>query len=118
MKNRKFLKALGARIRAVRKAKHLSQFELAHRAGINTVHLSDIERGMVNPSILVIYAIAKALDINIAQLLTEFPVEKPPLTHLEDEIHQTFFKITQLPSDKQEAAVNILETVLSELEKL
>ena len=41
---------LGERIKAIRKAKGLTQVELAEEAGISMIHLSYIETGRRNPS--------------------------------------------------------------------
>lgn len=60
---------LGARIRALRTEKKLSQKQLAEKAGISNTYLSDIEIGRTNPSLKTLLKIAEALSVEAAQLL-------------------------------------------------
>lgn len=62
---------LASNVRKYRIAKNLSQEALANHAGIEYSQVSRIERGVINTSISVIFAIAKALDIKPSQLLEE-----------------------------------------------
>lgn len=55
------------RVRELRKARNLSQKELAFRAGIHRNYLGGIERGERNPSLKTI-AIADALSIDTNEL--------------------------------------------------
>lgn len=63
------LLAVGRRVKSQRESKKLSQEELAFRAEIDTTYLSKIERGITNPTYLVMTAIAKALDVHVKDLL-------------------------------------------------
>lgn len=63
-------KQLGIRIREQRTERHMSQEELAFKAGISPAHLGQIERALKNPTIDTIAKIAAALDIPIAALFT------------------------------------------------
>ena len=67
--DRAALKRLGARVRALREERELSQETLAWDAGIHYNHLSGIERGVANPSFLVLLALAKELKVKVAELL-------------------------------------------------
>lgn len=62
-------KKLGKRIRELRERKGISQEAFAHECGINRVHMSDIERGLVNLSIATLKKIAENLGITGAALL-------------------------------------------------
>ena len=57
------LAALGALIRAQRLATGLSLRDLADRAKVSNAYLSQIERGLHEPSLSVLAAIAAALDV-------------------------------------------------------
>ena len=57
-------------------AKGLSQEELAFRAGIHRNYLGGIERGERNPALDNIAAIAKALGVDLSELL-RFERDKP-----------------------------------------
>lgn len=62
-------RALGANVRRLRREKKLSQEELAFTAEIDRTYVSQIERAIINPSLLVLHKIAKALDTNISEIL-------------------------------------------------
>lgn len=59
----------GEIVRAERKRQQLTQEELAHRAGISAVFMSDIERGIENVSLETIAKLAKGFGVKIGELL-------------------------------------------------
>ena len=61
-------KQLGYRIRYLRQQKGMSIEALALEAEINRNYLGDLERGMRNPTLIILNKIAKALDIDLATL--------------------------------------------------
>jgi transcriptional regulator with XRE-family HTH domain len=69
------LKALGELIRAQRKAAELSLRELAERANVSNPYISQIERGLHEPSMRVLRSISQALNLPI-----EFMLAKAGLT--------------------------------------
>ena len=58
------LKAIGERVRILRKLKGFSQEELAHNMGKDQPDLSRIERGEVNPGALTLIEIAHTLGVS------------------------------------------------------
>jgi len=64
-----WLDALGALIRAQRVTAGLSLRDLAERTKVSNAYLSQIERGLHEPSISVLDAIAAALDVSLEALL-------------------------------------------------
>lgn len=60
---------LGANIRKARKAKGISQEELALEAGMKRSYVSDLERGTRNPSVRAVGRLAAALDVEPGDLL-------------------------------------------------
>ena len=62
---------VGRNVRRERRAAGLTQEELAHRTGLDRTYLSDIERGIRNPTVLWLQDIADALSIHPAVLLVE-----------------------------------------------
>ncbi len=66
----------GHRVRELRKARGLSQEELAFKVGVHRTYLGGIERGERNPSLKNIDLIAKALEISLAELFL-FGERKP-----------------------------------------
>jgi transcriptional regulator with XRE-family HTH domain len=63
------LKKLGFRIKYLRKKRNLTQDELSYSSGINSKHLSEVERGTVNISIQNLDKISESLGIPLAVLL-------------------------------------------------
>ncbi len=79
--------ALGKRISILRKAKRLSQDELAERAHIHPTFISQIERAKVAPTVITLTKVATALGISPAELLSDkvaaVPVPKKELLALD-----------------------------------
>jgi transcriptional regulator with XRE-family HTH domain len=69
------------RIRELRQAKNLSQAKLAVTAGMDPATLNRIEQGKGNPNLKTLQRLAKALDVEVGELLPK--AQAPPL--LEDE---------------------------------
>ena len=63
------LRALGKRIRELRKGRGDSQERLAELADIHENHLRRIEGGTANPSYLVLVRIARAFGLSVSELL-------------------------------------------------
>ena len=63
----------GQHIRYLRRLRSLTQEEVAHRAGVHVTYLSGIERGVRNPSLKNIRAIAAALGVPMGELFAPEP---------------------------------------------
>ena len=61
-------KILGKNIKAERIRKGYTQFMLAEKIDISESSMSLIERGLQNPTVFVVYDIARSLDIDINEL--------------------------------------------------
>ena len=81
---------IGERVRMGRKALHLSQEEVARRAGVSLNQVNRLERGeIVDPHFSTLAGLATALDMQISELvgepaapLTEVPSSAgPPVVH-------------------------------------
>jgi DNA-binding XRE family transcriptional regulator len=59
---------LGARVRELRQARRQTLVQTAERAGISPQYLSEVERGLKDPSSEIVAAIAGALDITVLEL--------------------------------------------------
>jgi transcriptional regulator with XRE-family HTH domain len=66
--NQNILVEFGKNVRELRKAKELSQEELAFRAELHRTYIGMIERAEKNITLLNIQKIANALDTSIADL--------------------------------------------------
>jgi transcriptional regulator with XRE-family HTH domain len=64
----------GVTLRRFRSARKLSQEALAERAGLAADYLGFIERGENVPTLIVLLKIARALEVDAAELVGEFTV--------------------------------------------
>ncbi len=62
------LERFGKQMRKIRKAKKMSQGDLAEILRVHRTYISGLERGLRNPSLLTMEKIAKALSIEIKDL--------------------------------------------------
>jgi len=62
------IRNLSRHLRQIRLDKRWSQEELAERAGVDRTYISDLERGLRNPSLKTLARIADALDETIGAL--------------------------------------------------
>lgn len=60
---------VGANLRRAREQLGISQEELADRAGLHRTYVSGVERGVRNPTVVVLEKIAKALKVKSSSLL-------------------------------------------------
>jgi transcriptional regulator with XRE-family HTH domain len=65
------LETLGSFIRSQRKLANLSLRELADRTRVSNPYLSQVERGLHEPSVRVLKAIAQALNVSAETLLAQ-----------------------------------------------
>ena len=68
MRTRTILRSLGDEVRERRKQCNLSQEALAHQAGIHPNVVGRLERGIYNPTVLILGAIAVKLNTSLAEL--------------------------------------------------
>ena len=66
--NAKVLKKFGNAVKNRRKDINMSQEELAYKSGIHRTYISFIERGLRNPSLLIIFKISRILKIKLPEL--------------------------------------------------
>lgn len=82
-----FATELGRRIRQLRTEKHMSQEELAFKAGLSAAHLGQIERAIKNPTVDTVGKIAGALGVSAASLFSDRVQESTPRSNVIDKIH-------------------------------
>ena len=61
---------IGKKIKSMRQSKNISQIDLSKNAGIAQSTLSYLENGKKTPQFETLWAICKALDVTILELLT------------------------------------------------
>jgi transcriptional regulator with XRE-family HTH domain len=62
---------VGKNVRRLRTAAGLSQAELAERMGVDRAYVSGLELGQRNPTIVTLWHITRALEVNLRALVQE-----------------------------------------------
>ena len=70
------LQYMGQALRTLRRAKGLSQIQVAVQSGINPSYYSRIERGDVNPSVKKIFTILTTLEVSLEEYCRSIAREK------------------------------------------
>ena len=100
--------AIGQRIRKIRKARGLSQENLAEKVGISTTHMSHIETGNTKMSLSTFAEIASALEVRTDELLYENSPESRTISTS---------RITELLDACTIPQVRIIEDIVSALKE-
>lgn len=112
------MEALGAFIRRQRKLANLSLRQLAERTTLSNPYLSQIERGLHQPSVRVIRLISEALEVSTETLLAQAGLlhrdshaadhhESPP------DIETAIRAERRLTQEQQNALIAVLRSMLS-----
>lgn len=64
-------KEIGNKIEALRKARKMSQYQLALEAGLSTSYIPDLEKGLKCPTVETLDSICYALGITLKDFFTE-----------------------------------------------
>ncbi len=63
------MRAIGDRVRHLRQQNDLSQDGLAEAAGMHRTYIGHLERGTINPSWQTLLAIARALKMDVGEMV-------------------------------------------------
>lgn len=103
------LEALGEFIRSQRKLAQLSLRDLAERTDVSNPYLSQIERGLHEPSVRVLRSIAKALNVSAETLLAQAGLlaedAEPPAVDAEAPTTEAAIAADGALSDEQKQAL-------------
>lgn len=106
----------GRRLAAARKAKGLSQVQLAGLLGTTQKTIDYYERRATNPTLEVVERAARALEVPVAELLDlDVPASgqrRGPAPRL----LERFERIQQLPRKDREFVINFIDTYLQRVE--
>src|SRR5215471_7128065 len=69
--------AVGAALQALRQQQQLSLDDLSRRAGVSKSMLSQIERNLANPTVAVLWRLANALGVSLADFLAGEATGRP-----------------------------------------
>ncbi|MBT2289484.1 helix-turn-helix transcriptional regulator [Paenibacillus albidus] len=111
MMDKEILKQVGARIRALRKERGLSQEALGEIGGFHFSYIGQIERGEKNVSLLNLHKIAESLEVNIIQLFA-YQGEEFMVTASERDIQDIVGMLREANEEKVRVAKNVLKELL------
>lgn len=69
LRDEKYLKQLGKRIKQVRTAKEISTYQLSYDTDVPRSQISAIEKGEINTTISTLRAISTGLGMSVSELL-------------------------------------------------
>lgn len=103
---------IGTAIMVRRRAKNLTQVELAERLGIEQHSLSRMEHGNIAPKFSRLQQIADELDCSVADLFRDVDASA------QDRASAIADTIRELPSPMQEVVVELVENTVASLKKM
>lgn len=110
MQDPAFRKALGGRIKELRKQKRWSQKELAAKVSIRFQQLNKYESGLNAPPLEMLAQLADALGTTTDFLLSGQVTEDTPLHNLR--LLERFKALEQAKPDEQEAIIKLIDAVI------
>jgi transcriptional regulator with XRE-family HTH domain len=116
MKVREF----GVRVAQYRERQHLSITQLAALLGVDYMQVSRYEKGQSLPSLETAIRLAKILQVSLDDLTGSEPPPAASPAFANTRLFERMRELDQLPADRQELALRVLDTVISghELESL
>ncbi|MFC3654127.1 helix-turn-helix domain-containing protein [Dyella humi] len=112
--DRAFYEQLGQRIAEHRKARGITQVELAKTLGIAQQTLAHYEGGTVRIAIAMLAAVTQALDVSLEDLLGNFSTKSAGKRGPTSRLQQQLDQVSQLPKAKQKFVSEMLDTVLKQ----
>jgi transcriptional regulator with XRE-family HTH domain len=108
-----FFKEMGSRIAAARKARGMTQVQLAERLGVSQQTLAHYEVGRVGVGAPMLPMLAEILDLSfdeilVGQVAPYRPGKRGPPSHLAQHLE----RIAQLPKAKQRLVVEMIDSVI------
>lgn len=109
---RAFFKRLGARVAELRKARDITQVQLAEHLGVSQQTINAYETGYRRMPVSALPPVARFLGMSLDELVGETTQAKKrgPAPKLQQQIEQ----IQKLPKTKQRFVIEMLDTVLQQ----
>lgn len=101
--------SISNRIRDLRTKKHLSQEQVALRAGITTAYLGQIERGEKNPTVKLVEKISNVLELSLSELFSDQQIETE---HTDDIIESIVFELKELSEEEKKEMLEIIKHII------
>lgn len=101
------LETLGAFIRAQRQLANLSLRQMADLAKVSNPYLSQLERGLHEPSVRVLQSIANALDLSAETLFEHAGVAEANGNHNADDTEHAIRRDTHITDEQKQALLAV-----------
>ena len=86
------MEQIGKKLKEIRLSKPMTLKQLAAKAGCTDAYLSQLERGLINPSIMTLKKVASALQVNIVDFFLESNQKENDVVLSEEERVKVLFK--------------------------
>ena len=106
------LTALGQKMREARKNKELTQQELSDLSHVSVKQIANIEKGKMNPSYLILKALAKVLPISLDTLIN------PDVSPEDEGASQMKMLYCSCPSEMRDTLLHHTQETVKELTEL
>ena len=106
------LTALGQKMREARKGKSLTQQELSDLSHVSVKQIAKIEKGQMNPSFLILKALAKVLPISLDSLIN------PDVSPEDEGAGPMTMLYCSCPSEMRETLLHHTQETMKELTEL
>jgi transcriptional regulator with XRE-family HTH domain len=101
------LHALGSFIRAQRQLANLSLRQMADLAQVSNPYLSQLERGLHEPSVRVLQSIARALNVSAETLLAHAGIDEPDEPGERPDTESAIRADDRLTDDQKQALLSV-----------
>jgi transcriptional regulator with XRE-family HTH domain len=105
-------KAMGVRIKTLRKAKHWPQKQLAGALGIRFEQLNKYESGLNNPPVDMLVKLSEALDTTVDYLLTGAQIEDSQLANVR--LFRRFQALERLGEEEQQTVMRVIDAMVAQ----
>ncbi|MDR3683077.1 MAG: helix-turn-helix transcriptional regulator [Geothrix sp.] len=105
-------KAMGVRIKTLRKAKHWPQKQLAGALGIRFEQLNKYESGLNNPPVDMLVKLSEALDTTVDYLLTGAQIEDSQLANIR--LFRRFQALERLGEEEQQTVMRVIDAMVAQ----
>lgn len=113
MQDARPMATIGEKIRALREARGMTQFQLASRAGVRPEAISMAELGKATPRTQTLASVAEALGVALVEILGSEPKQDSSVAQerLDDALEQLWVEAGQTPQ-RREAVLRSLQAML------
>jgi len=107
--SRKLYEHVGTQVREARRLRNITQDDLAQRVGVKRTSITNLEKGLQNAPLTVLYSICDELKIEISDILPAVQ-EVSPTTNKRISVHELFTSVNgEVEEIDEETAALILK---------